>query len=131
MQEEEIVSAVQQSTGIARHEQAQRAVRATLEVLGHRLRGGETADLASQLPDALADVLPASGPGERFGVEDFYARVHGREGGDTTPQQARQHARAVVAALKVALSDGEFMQLIAQLPDDYRDLFGNDPVQHH
>ncbi|SFO54035.1 Uncharacterized conserved protein, DUF2267 family [Pseudonocardia ammonioxydans] len=131
MQEHEIVSAVQQSAAIADHGQAQQAVRATLDVLGHRLRGGETADLASQLPDALADVLPSSGPGERFGVEEFYARVGEREGGDTTPQQARQHARAVAAALKVALSEGEFMQLVAQLPDEYRDLFGTEPVQHH
>ena len=131
MQESEIVSAVQQSAAIAEREQAQRAVRATLEVLGRRLQGGETADLASQLPDALADVLPASGPGERFGVAEFYVQVSEREGGDTTPQQSRQHARAVGAALKVALSEGEFTQLVAQLPDEYRDLFGTDPVQHH
>ncbi|MBC3189936.1 DUF2267 domain-containing protein [Pseudonocardia sp. C8] len=131
MQEHEIVSAVQQSAAIAEPGQAQQAVRATLDVLGHRLRGGETADLASQLPDALADVLPASGPGERFGIEEFYDRVRDREGGDTTPQQARQHARAVGVALKVALSEGEFTQLVAQLPDEYRDLFGTEPVQHH
>lgn len=131
MQEHEIVSAVQQSTGIADHEHAERAVRAVLAVLGSRLYGGETSDVASQLPSGLAEVLPESGPGERFGITEFYQRVAEQEGTGCTPEQARQHARAVGAALRVALSPTEFDDLTAQLPDEYRDLFGTEPVHHH
>jgi uncharacterized protein (DUF2267 family) len=36
----------------------------------------------------------------------------------------------VAAALKVGLSAGEWNDLTAQLPDDYADLLGTEPVQH-
>lgn len=74
------------------HEHAERAARATVQVLGSRLAGGQTSNLASQLPTELAAALPADGPGERFGVEEFYRRVAEAEGGTCTEQQARQHA---------------------------------------
>lgn len=121
MKEHEIVSAVEKSAGIEGHLQAEGAVRATLHVLGQRLAGGETADLAAQLPPVLAEVLPASGPGERFGVDEFYQRVAEQEGCNTAT--ARQHARAVAAALKVAVTDGELRTLQSQLPGDYAELF--------
>jgi uncharacterized protein (DUF2267 family) len=74
MQQHEIVSAVAQSTGID-HDHAERAVRATLMVLGSRLAGGQTANVASQLPPALAEAMPAEGPGDRFDLAEFYRRV--------------------------------------------------------
>ena len=49
-------------------------------------------------------MLPAEGGGERFRVEDFYLRVAEAEGGQCTAQQARQHARATLAALKAGLT---------------------------
>jgi uncharacterized protein (DUF2267 family) len=130
MQEHEIVSAVAQSTGID-HGHAERAVRATLTVLGSRLAGGQPANVAAQLPPALAEALPAEGPGERFDLAEFYRRVADAEGGGCRPQHARQHARAVLAALKVALTGHEYDHLASQLPDEYADLLGTEPVQHH
>ncbi|MCP2164074.1 DUF2267 domain-containing protein [Goodfellowiella coeruleoviolacea] len=131
MKTDEIVSAVQQSAGIDTPEHARRAVHATINVLGHRLFGGETKDLASQLPDEFAAELPERGPGERFGVGEFYQRVSDTEGLGCTPQQARQHARAVAAALKVAVTGWEFDHMAAQLPREYEDLLSTGPVQHH
>lgn len=131
MQETQIINAVQESAHIASREKAEAAVRATLRVLGQRLAGGETRDLAAQLPDGLAKELPGEGAGERFGLDDFYERVCEHEGGDTTVAQARQHARAVAAALKAGLSAGEFEQVATQLPADYEDLLQTEPVQHH
>lgn len=131
MKEHEIVSAVQQSAGIDTHDRAERAVRSTLKVLGTRLAGGEPSDVASQLPPQLAEMLPEQGPGERFGLTDFYRRVASDEGGQCTEEQARQHARAVAGALKVSLTGREFDQLAAQLPSEYADLLGTEPVQHH
>lgn len=64
MKEHEIVSAVAQSAGISSNAHAEHAVRATLTMLGSRLAGGATSDLGSQLPPALAEALPDSGPGE-------------------------------------------------------------------
>jgi uncharacterized protein (DUF2267 family) len=129
MQMEELVSAVRQTTGLD-HEQAVRAIHATVRVLGTRLAGGQTGNLGSQLPADLAEELPAEGPGERIDVEEFYRRVAEAEGGDCTEQQARQHARATLAAFKVALSGREFDHVAAQLPPDYADLLTTEPVQH-
>ena len=40
-----------------------------------------------------------------------------REG--VTPNEARKHARAVFATLREAVSEKEFSDVRAQLPDDY------------
>ncbi|WP_158851313.1 DUF2267 domain-containing protein [Saccharothrix deserti] len=130
MKEHELVSAVRESTGIGSTDDAERAVRATLQVLGRRLTGGETRHLASQLPPALSSALPEEGAGERFGVEEFYQRVAAEEGRDCTPRQARQHARAVVTALRNTLPQGEVDDFAAQLPADYADLLSTGPVHH-
>lgn len=130
MKEHEIISAVRQSAGLDTPEHAEQAVRATLRMLGSRLAGGETSDLAAQLPPGIAEVLPASGPGERFGLDEFYQRVAENEGWGCTAEQARQHARAVLAAIKASVTPGEFEDLTDQLPDEYADLLGIEPVQH-
>jgi uncharacterized protein (DUF2267 family) len=131
MQQHEFVSAVARSAEIGDQESAERAVRSTLGTLGRRLSGGQTANLASQLPAAFADTMPAQGPGERFDLDEFYRRVAQAEGKGCTPQQARRHARAVLAALKVGLTGHEYDHLASQLPDEYADLLGTEPVQHH
>jgi uncharacterized protein (DUF2267 family) len=131
MKQHEITSAVAQSARISNHEDAERAVRSTVQVLGARLSGGQTRNLASQLPTDLAAVLPTEGAGERFGVEEFYRRVAEAEGGQCTQQQARQHARATFAALKVGLTGNEYDHIASQLPADYEDLLGTESVQHH
>lgn len=131
MQQHEIASAVAATAGIADHQDAERAVRSTVHVLGARLAGGQTRNLAAQLPTELASELPSEGPGERFGVEEFYRRVAEAEGGNCTERQARQHARATLAAFKAGLTGYEYDHLASQLPADYADLLGTEPVQHH
>jgi uncharacterized protein (DUF2267 family) len=100
MQQHEITSAVAQSAGISNHEDAERAVRSTLQVLGARLSGGQTKNVASQLPAELASVLPTEGAGERFGVGEFYRRVAEAEGDSartsrpvSTPVPPSPHSR--------------------------------------
>lgn len=131
MQQHEFVAAVRESSGLPDAASAERAVKATLSVLGRRLSGGEAKDLAAQLPGELKEQFPADGPGEPFDVAIFYERVAAEEGGDVTPAQARQHARAVAKGLEVALSDGEWRNFTSQLPADYADLLGTDPVLKH
>jgi uncharacterized protein (DUF2267 family) len=128
MQEHEFVAAVAGSTGTS-HDEAERAVRSTVQVLGSRLSGGQTRNLAAQLPPEIASTLPSEGPGERFDAEEFCLRVAESEG--CSPQQARQHARATFAALKVGLTGNEYDHIAAQLPPDYADLLGIEPVHHH
>jgi uncharacterized protein (DUF2267 family) len=129
MKEHEIIAAVRRTAGLADRESAERAVKATLSVLGQRLAGGEPHDLASQLPPGLAEALPDEGPGERFGIDEFYRRVAEAEGG--SPETAREHARAVAAVLKAAVTPGELEDVLAQLPDEYHELFSvSGPVRH-
>ena len=130
MDQAQMVSAVQETARIPTHDEAEKAVRATLRVLGQRLAGGETSDLASQLPQAFASELPPEGPGERFGLEEFYRRVAEEEPGEQSPEAARRHARAVLAALKNSLTGREFDHIASQLPAEYSDLLQTGPVQH-
>lgn len=128
MKTSEFVSAVQHSARIPDHEHAEQAVRATLSVLGERL-SGEAADLAAQLPPELASALPTDGSVQRFGLPEFYERVADREGLGCGPEQARQHARAVTAALREAVGP-EYCQVLEQLPGDYADLMHTENAQH-
>ncbi|HKC29030.1 MAG TPA: DUF2267 domain-containing protein [Jatrophihabitans sp.] len=122
MKEHEIIAAVRRTAGLSDPESAKRAVKATLSVLGRRLAGGEPKDLASQLPPAIAEALPREGPGERFGIEEFYRRVAEAEG--VPIETAREHAQAVAAVLKDAVTEGELDDVLAQLPAEYEELFG-------
>jgi uncharacterized protein (DUF2267 family) len=130
MQENQLLSAVRDTARLHDQDQARDAVRATLGVLGQRLAGGEPHDLAAQLPQGVADALPEQGAGERFGVDDFYRRVATAEQGEPSVDQARQHARAVMAALKAGLQGREFDQIAEQLSPDYADLLGTGIAQH-
>ncbi|MEJ2863339.1 DUF2267 domain-containing protein [Actinomycetospora flava] len=131
MQQQEFVSAVKESLDLPDNQSAERAVRATLTVLGQRLEGGEAKDLASQLPGGLADALPSQGAGERFDVDTFYQRIADQEGDGVTVAQARQHARAIAKGLETALTDGEWRNFTSQLPKDFQDFLGTEPVEKH
>jgi uncharacterized protein (DUF2267 family) len=127
----EIVAAAQQTAQIGTREEAEAAVRATLRALGERLVGGETRDLAAQLPPELARELPEEGPGERFDLDEFYQRVARYEGGSPDEDTARRHARAVAAALRTSLGGRQFEHVATQLPSEYDDLLQTEPVEHH
>lgn len=97
--------------------------RATLETLAERLTGGEALDLAAQLPKPLQLVLrktPSTEHAERFGAPEFVARVSQRA--EVDQAAARNGIRAVFGVLREAITGGEFDDVAAQLPRDYRDL---------
>ena len=121
MKERDIALAVSELSGLDNTNHAADATRATLAVLGTRLAGGEPQHLAAQLPDGIAEALPPGGRGAEFGVEEFYRRVADEEGRGCTADSAREHARAVVAALRSGVSEGEFADLESRLPNDFRD----------
>ena len=121
MKYNEFVGRVQHRARLSSTDEAVGAIRATLEVLGERLSGGEPSNLAAQLPPEVGRYLSAETDGERFGLEGFFERVSKQEGTDLP--DAVHHARAVVSVLQEAVSQGEIDDVLAQLPDEYDPLF--------
>lgn len=96
MQHEEFIEEVRKRADLTSTDEAERATRATLIVLGEYLSGGEGPDLAAQLPQGIAEYLKRQPPGrpEIFSLEDFLQRVAEEE--DIDSESASTHARAVI-----------------------------------
>jgi uncharacterized protein (DUF2267 family) len=142
MDYQDFTGAVQEAVHIPRDE-AERAMRAVLRVLGRhistgeaedidavvetlavRVSGGEIHDLIAELP---AELHPALERGEResraatpMSADEFLARVAERE--RVSREEAERHARAVFAALRDVISSKEFADVAAQLSRDYEPL---------
>ncbi len=123
MKFDEFLGHVQDRAKLASPGEAMSATRATLNTLAERLIGNEPADLASQLPDEIGELLKtgSAGKGERFDVKDFIARVSEREG--VPENQATHHAQVVMGVVGEAVSGGELEDVRGQLTDDYDLLF--------
>lgn len=111
-------------------DQARRATDAVLETLSERIASGEVDDLLGRLPSTLHAPLlrgaaEATDWARRMAAQDFIARV--AERARTTPAQARTWARAVLAVLREAVGDEEFLDVRVQLPADYDDLIEAHP----
>jgi uncharacterized protein (DUF2267 family) len=101
---------------------AEQAISATLETLNERLTGGEANDLAAQLPaEVQAHLERSTEEAEAFSLEEFYQRVADREGVDI--DTARNDASAVMKVLRVAVTHGQFDDVMAQLPEEFNVLF--------
>jgi uncharacterized protein (DUF2267 family) len=107
-------------TGLPK-DKAEEVARATLQTLADRITGGEADDLAAQLPTPLKDVLiKPQQDAERFDVDEFIRRVSERAHVD--PDTARKGAMATLATVREAVTPGEFDDVTAQLPKEYREL---------
>jgi uncharacterized protein (DUF2267 family) len=104
-------------------DQAESLAHATLRTLADRITGGEADDLAAQLPQPLKeDLLKDRDEAEAFDVDEFIRRVSERAHVD--PDTARTGAVAVMSTVRQAVTPGEFDDVTAQLPQEYRDLVG-------
>lgn len=124
MQHEEFIELVRKRSGLASSGETEEVVRATLTTLGEYLTGGEGHDLASQLPQGVAEHLRRQPPerSEIFSLEDFLQRIGEHEGsGDI--EEVSAHARAVMSVLDEAVSEGEMGDLRRQFPSEFAPLF--------
>ena len=103
-------------------QEAERATRATLEVLREPIVGDEAKDLASQLPGELKDFLHGRECQNRqyFSLKEFYQRVGEREGVNST--DAAIHPRAVFTVLQAVVTPS-VEDIRANFSDDYQELF--------
>jgi uncharacterized protein (DUF2267 family) len=92
------------------------------EARGQRLSHGEVEDVAPRIPEELRPSLwrgdaDSSGVARPLGLADFLRLTAEIEG--VTPDQAKEHARAVFATLREVVGEDEFADIEAQLPDEY------------
>jgi uncharacterized protein (DUF2267 family) len=125
--DEELIAAIRDNSDLDDPEEVERAAHATLTVLGLRLAGSEPLDLGSQQPTSLGRSLAAVGEGEQFSLDEFYDRVGRLEG--IEHDEARRHARAVMAGVRAAVDDNEWENMLASLPTEYADLVSAGPIQ--
>lgn len=125
MQYEEFISEVQVRAGLASPDEAEQATGAVLRTLGERLSGGETDDLAAQLPPGVGHHVTDGARSETnarpFSVTEFFERVSAREGVDLPV--ASQHAQGVMQVLQQAVTKGELDDIRSQLSRDFGSLF--------
>lgn len=123
MQYEEFIDRVQQRAGLDSFSEAEETTQAVLTTLGEYLVGGEGPDLASQLPQGLAEHLRREPPDRAmvYSLPDFLQEVGEREGANTDEASAR--ARAVVSVLQEAVSEGEMEDVRRQFPSEFDPLF--------
>jgi uncharacterized protein (DUF2267 family) len=122
MKGEQFIAEVKNLAELDSNEDAQKTIRATLEILRERLAGNEPADLAAQLPPEIAPFVEGAGGQEAFSVQEFYERVAHKEG--TKSEEAVKHARAVATVLQTAVTGGALEDVRSQLGNDYEELFG-------
>jgi uncharacterized protein (DUF2267 family) len=122
MHYEDFVDQVRKRAGLQNNQQAEIAVRITLETLGERLHRTEREKLAAQLPNRLKEYLGSRPGHDFFLLEEFYNRVAARSG--IRYPNAVEQALAVVDVLKEAISPGELRDLLAGLSEEYGELFG-------
>jgi uncharacterized protein (DUF2267 family) len=121
MDYDNFIAKVAERAGTPRGE-AEALARATLQTLAERITGGEAQDLAAQLPKPLQEAIPRRPPGtaEAFDLDEFERRVARRAGvpGDVVDRGIR----AVFQTLSEAVTPGEFEDVLAQLPREFRPL---------
>jgi uncharacterized protein (DUF2267 family) len=104
---------------------AWRASEAVLETLAERIAAGEVQDMLAHLPVELHPALRRGseangGKATRMSADEFVSRIAERE--QVGLSEARDHARAVLMTLREAVPEGEFVDLVAQLPRQYDEL---------
>ena len=111
---------------------AERDASAVFTALGYAVSPGELADVAAELPNEFAALLPRGARVEQPTADEFAERVARRTGVDREPAmraaeavveppaEALVHARAVLATLRETVGDEEFLYVMSELPADYK-----------
>lgn len=121
MQYHDFIGKVQNQARLGTTGEAVRATRATLEVLSQRMHETEAKHLAAQLPAEVGNYLEDDQENQTFGLDEFFERVS--KSAKVDFPDAAHHARAVMAVVKEAVSEGQMNDVRAQLSDGFDPLF--------
>lgn len=117
MQPREFFTQVQLRAGIESPHDASRVTSVVLGIFGTLDLGGEMRKAASQLPQEIAPMLLARDASETFSASEFVSSVAAEL--DLDEAEAEKAATAVLITLRDALTDGEFLDLNAVIPDEF------------
>jgi uncharacterized protein (DUF2267 family) len=108
------------------HDAAEQAARATLETLAERISGGESRDIAEELPEELRGAMDGDPAPQSFTTQEFFQRVQRRE--HVPIRDAERHVGAVFAALRETVGPDEIADLASELPRELEALLFDDDV---
>jgi uncharacterized protein (DUF2267 family) len=121
----QFIENVRERTGVSLG-QAEALTQATLQTLAERITGDEARDLAAQLPKELWEFLNKTKQGaEAFDLDEFIRRASLRA--DVDRELARNAVQAVFQTVHAAVTDGEFEDVVAQLPKEFQELMPTVP----
>lgn len=128
MTHDELLSHVAGHAGLPDRQEAERTVRAVLEVLGERLSWPVVQALAEDLPAPLAASLRGVDPHQDFNLAELHARVASRTGAPLG--RAVEHTGVVCQFLAEALPPGTVHRVREALPEPMSALFTpREPVE--
>ena len=121
-----VLERLERTGAFATGEDADTAIRVTMEVLGEQLPALDVEPIAHALPPELAEPLRRGSHREKFGAEELYRRVSERAG--IEPAIAREQVQVVCRELAELLTGEARDHLTLHAPADLAALF--EPSSH-
>lgn len=117
MQTDEYITRVQRRADLNSSDEASRMTSTVLGVFGTLDLSGQLKDAASQLPQGIGPMLTAREASQPFSASQFVSAVATELRIDEGA--AEKAATAVLTTLREALSDGQFLDVNAVLPEEF------------
>lgn len=117
MQTDEYITRVQRRADLDSTDEASRVTSTVLGIFGTLDLRGQLKDAASQLSQGIGPMLVAREASQSFSASQFVSAVATELSVDEAA--AEKAATAVLTTLREALSDGQFLDLNAVLPEEF------------
>ena len=117
MQTDEYITRVQRRADLDSTDEASRVTSTVLGIFGTLELRGQLKDAASQLSQGIGPMLTARETSQSFSASQFVSAVATELSIDEGA--AEKAATAVLTTLREALSDGQFLDLNAVLPEEF------------
>ena len=117
MQTDEYITRVQRRADLDSTDEASRVTSTVLGIFGTLDLRGQLKDAASQLSQGIGPMLTARETSQSFSASEFVASIATELSVDEAA--AEKAATAVLTTLREALSDGQFLDVNAVLPEEF------------
>lgn len=128
----EFIERVMANVDFESRDQAELVIKESLAALGERIYRTEQDKLAAQLAKELREYLSSRAEPEtmrgdtpRYSLEEYYNRVSART--DVGFPEVIEQSRAVMRVLQEAVSSPVLEEILQDLPEEYRELFSEEP----